>query len=120
DPVDVNDGFLTIVAAEITALNLTPIVTGAIDATNAVTKLKTMYRAIPTGYRRRNVKMYLSHDTYDAYCDNYQSIHGALPYNTKFEKLTLEGSGGKCELVPLSSMGDSGRVIISPMENMCI
>lgn len=120
DPADVNDGFLTIVAAEITALNLTPITTGAIDSTNGVGKLKTMYRAIPKGYRRRTVNMYVSYETYDAYCDNYQSINNALPYNTKYEQIFLEGSGGKCALVPLSSMGDSGRVIISPMENMCI
>lgn len=126
DPVDVNDGFLKIIEVETTPPaagvdpNLIPIATGIIDSTNAVTKLKAMYRAIPAGYRRRAVKMYISHDIYDAYCDHYQSMNKSLPYNDKFEKVFLEGSGQKCELVPLSAMGTSMRVIISPKENMCI
>ena len=120
NPADVNDGFFKIIEDEIAAAKLVPIATGVIDSTNAVAKLKAMYRAIPAGYRRRPVKMYMSHDTYDAYCDNYQAAHGNLPYNDKFEKIFLEGSAQKCELVPLSAVGTSPRVVIAPKENMCI
>lgn len=120
DPASVNDGFFKIIEDAITANELTPITIGAIDSTNAVAKLKLFYRSIPKAYRRKDVNMYMSYDKYDAYCDNYQAENGALPYNTRYEKLTLEGSGGRCTLVPLSAMGDSERIIISPRENMCI
>lgn len=120
NPADVNDGFLKIIADEVLAGNLTPIATGPIMPSNAVAVLKGMYRAIPKGFRRSAVKMYVSFDIYDAYCDNYQSINNTLPYNTKYEQITLEGSAGKCELVPLSGMGESERVIIAPQSNMCV
>ena len=126
NPADVNNGFLKIITDETTPPaagvnpNLVPIATGIIDSTNAVTKLKAMYRAIPKGYRSRLLKMYISHDIYDAYCDHYQSLNNSLPYNTEFEKVYLEGSAQKCELVPLSAMGTSKRVIMAPKENMCL
>lgn len=125
-PADVNDGFLKIISDNIynattnPSGEITPIATGVIDSTNAVTKLKAMYRAVPAAYRSKQLKMYVSHDIYDAYCDHYQTLNGSLPYNTEFEKTFLEGSGRRCELVPLSGMGTSSRVIIAPRENMCI
>lgn len=124
----ITDGFFTIIDDEITAGNISAgngnlITTGDINNTNAVTKLKAFYReamANNSGYRGKNLKMYISHTVMDAYNDHYQSSNGSLPYNTKFEKTFLEGSGNKCELVPMTGMGSSKRIILSMKSNMCM
>lgn len=127
-PIDVNDGFFTIIDAEITALNISVakknmINTGAIDSTNAVAKLKAFYRAacaINPALRGKDMKLRISHEIMDAYNDNYQLENGALPYNKQFEKTFLEGSGNKCELEPLSGMGTTKRIILTVPWNMSV
>lgn len=124
----INDGFFTIIDKEITAGNISVakknlILTGDINGTNAVAKLKAFYRKACTynpALRRQNVKLYISHDVMDAYNDNYQALNGALPYNKEFEKTFLEGSAKRCELVPLSAMGTSKRIMLGPQMNFNI
>jgi hypothetical protein len=120
DASDVNDGFHTIIAAEITALKLTPIVTGAITSSNAIDKFKGMYRALPKEYREIPIGIYCSYAEFDAYCDHYQSKNQALPYNTQFEQVYLEGSNKLAVFKPQSGYGTSHRVIMTPTENLCI
>jgi len=127
-PEDVNDGFFTIIDAEVTAGNISVakknlIETGAIDSTNAVAKLKAFYRAacaINPALRGKEIKLRISHEVMDAYNDNYQEMNGSLPYNTKFEKTFLEGSGRKCTLEPLTGMGTSKRIILTTDWNMLV
>lgn len=127
-PEDVNDGFFTIIDAEVTAGNISVakknlIETGAIDSTNAVAKLKAFYRAacaINPALRGKEIKLRISHEVMDAYNDNYQDMNGSLPYNTKFEKTFLEGSGRKCTLEPLTGMGTSKRIILTTDWNMLV
>jgi len=124
----INDGFFTIINKEMTAGNISVgkknlILTGDINSTNAVTKLKAFYRQAckyNPALRRQNVKLYISHDVMDAYNDHYQALNEALPYNTEFEKTFLEGSGKRCELVALSAMGTSKRIMLGPMMNFNI
>lgn len=124
-PKDVNDGFHKIIDTEITAGNISTargnmIGTGSITNSNAVSKLKTFYRSIAKEWRSAMLKLYISHDIYDKYCDDYQAQNNSLPYNTAFNKTFLEGSNQMCELVPLSSMRDSQRLILAPQWNMAI
>ena len=127
-PADVNDGFFTIIDAEIAAGNISVaknnmINTAAIDSTNAVSKLKAFYRAacaINPALRGKPVQLLISHEIMDAYNDNYQAENGALPYNTQFEKTFLEGSGNKCELVPMTGMGTTKRIILTVPWNMSV
>lgn len=126
DAIDVNDGIFTIIDAEIAAGNISvakenQISTGAIDATNAVAKLKSFYRkacTINPALRGKDIKLYISYTVMDAYNDNYQTDNGSLPYNTQFEKTFLEGSANKCELVPMTGMGITERIILTPEWNM--
>lgn len=127
-PADVNDGFFTIIDAEIALGNISVakknmILTGDINSTNAVAKLKAFYRAacnINPALRGKDIKLRISHEVMDAYNDNYQADNGALPYNTKFEKTFLEGSGQKCILEPLTGMGTSKRIILTVPWNMSV
>jgi len=127
-PADVNDGFFTIIDAEITADNISVakknmINTGDIDSTNAVAKLKAFYRAacaINPALRGKKITLKMSHEIMDAYNDNYQSLNGSLPYNKEFEKTFLEGSSKNCTLEPLTGMGTTKRIILTVDWNMSI
>lgn len=117
------DGFDTITKSEIDAGN---IATGkgnlvelqTITSANAMDQLMTLYQSVHPALRKQNVKMFLPYDVFDAYCLDYASTRGATPYNQAFEKTILEGSNGRCELVPLSSKADSKYIHISPSSNM--
>lgn len=118
------DGFDTITAAEITAGN---IATGkhnlyefdaAITANNAVDSLKAFYRAASDELKDQEVKMFIPHEIYDAYVDDYQASVGATPYNKEFEKTFLEGSNNLCELVPLASKKGSDFIHLTTKGNM--
>lgn len=117
---DLANGFLKIVKDEITGAKLTPIVTGVIDNTNAIAKLKAMYKGLPKQYREVMINIYCSYEDYDAYCENYQAKNSALPYNTQYEHVYLEGSNRRAKLVPKAGFGESRRIIMTPQENMCI
>lgn len=120
---DLFDGFDTITAAEITAGGISSenknfLELGAVDATNAVDKLKSLYRGASDELQGQKVKMLMPIDIYNAYVDDYQSTVGAVPYNREFEKTFLEGSGGLCELVPLASKKGSEFIQLTTKGNM--
>lgn len=127
-PADVNDGFFTIIDAEISAAKISValknmILTGLIDKTNSVPKLKEFYRTacnINPALRGKKVKMRISHNMLDDYNDCYQDMNGALPYNKEFDQTFLEGSGKNCILEPLTGMGTTRRIILTVDWNMSI
>lgn len=123
---DLFNGFDTIAQTEITAGNLATekknlfTFSSAIDDTNAVDALKTFYRSASDILKGEKTKMFISHDIYDAYVEDYKATTGAIPYNKEFDKTTLEGSRGKCELVPLSNKADSKLIQLTTQGNMLI
>ena len=122
---DLFDSFDTIIATEITAGKIAAnkgnyIKLGAIDKTNAVEKLKEFYRAADKELKGRPCLMYISPEVYDAYCDDYQARHGALPYNTSFDKVYLEGSRNRCEFAILDNMAGSQYLKISIKQNFLL
>jgi len=64
--------------------------------------------------------MYIPIAVMEAYEDDYQQTVGAIPYNTRFEKRTLEGSNGLCEFVPLSSKKDAAFIQLTTKDNMLV
>ena len=122
---DLFDSFDTIIAKEIVAENITAgknnfINLGKIDKTNAVEVLKEFYRSCDPELRKQNTFLYMSPEIYDAYVDDYQARHGALPYNNSFEKDTLEGSRGKCKFAVLDNMACSNFLKISVKPNFLL
>ena len=122
DPQDVVDGFYKILDDAITANEISTakgnlIPTGTIDDTNAVDKLKAFYRAIPKAYQMVMTNLYVPYDVYEAYCDHYQAINGALPYNNTFDHVYLEGSQGRCKLTRMAGMTDPNRIFLTQKEN---
>lgn len=120
------NGFDTIAQKEVTDGKLTVenknlySFTEAIDKNNAVEALKTFYRAADDILRGENTKLFISHNIYDAYVDDYQTTVGSVVYNKEFDKAFLEGSRGKCELVPMSNKADSNFIQLTTQGNMLI
>ena len=123
DPVDVANGFGTILASEILAGNVTPKNLGAITATDSVNQLKSLWREVDTKWRKPKLQwtMFMSHSTYEAYEDKLETIS---PNNGRGEDMLkpmyLRGSNGLCMLKPCTWMGDSERVILTPKANMIV
>lgn len=126
---DLFNGFDTIAAAEIGAT--TPTIsttignrfnfTAAITASNAVDQITALCEAaselLVSGDRK--VNLYCAPAIYRAYLKDYQASNGALPYNTEFRKLVVEGFE-QVNFVPLYNMANSPYVYISPASNMLV
>ncbi len=112
------DGLGKIFADEIVSGEITNVVaTGAINNTNAVSKFETMCKALSPALRDMAMNLYVPYAKYDAYCENYRSTYGALPYNNKYERLSVDGFSN-VKIVPASWMNNVGRVILTPKENI--
>lgn len=123
---DLFNGFDTIADTEITAGKLSAekknlySFDAEIDEMNAVDALKAFYRSADDVLKGENTKLFIAHNIYDAYVEDYKATTGAIPYNREFDKTTLEGSRGKCELVPLSNKADSKFIQLTTQSNMLI
>ncbi len=101
------NGFDTIAAADIASSKITTAIGNlyefgqAISGSNAVDLLKSYYRAASDELKDVPTKLMIPRTVYDNYCDDYQTVVGAAPYNKEFKKTFLEGSDNLCELVPL-------------------
>jgi len=92
----------------------------AITALNAVDVLKGIYRSANKELRRQKTIMFVTQDIMDAYEDAYFALHSATPWVKGFEQHVLEGSNGRCEIVPLSSKEGSSFIHLTTKENMLI
>lgn len=120
------NGLDTITTAEVTDNKITVAqknrhdFTEAIDSTNCVDALKSLYRAASDELQSLNTKLYVPREVYNAYNDDYQTTVGAVPYNREFNKTFLEGSSNMCELVPLVGKKASPYLHLSTKENMLV
>lgn len=122
---DLFDGFDTIIEKEIAEGNISAdkgnyIEVDAIDETNCCEILKKIYRSADTKLKGQNTFMYISPEIYDFYVDDYQTRHGSLPYNTAFDKDTLEGSRGRCKFAVMDNMAGSNYIKITTKPNLLI
>ncbi|MFK5856586.1 MAG: hypothetical protein QM503_10675 [Bacteroidota bacterium] len=119
------DGFDTITAAEIV---LTNIAAGkgnyqeivAIDDTNAVDILQSIFEGSSDELQFEKSKMFITAAQYNSYLKDYKVTTGATPYNTEYKKLYLEGSNDNCELVPLISKKTSPYIHLTTKANTLI
>lgn len=109
--VDICDGWGTILAAEITATNLTEVATGALTSANAVTKVEEVYEACPTWMKEKEegIIIYCSYGTLEKYKKHYRTLN-AFGFK-RDEKGQYPLDGANAILMPVSFMGTSGRVV---------
>lgn len=122
---DLFNGFDTITATEVTAGNLATAkgnymqIEKPTDA-NAEDIAKTIMRNLDPHLRGMDVNFYCSQSFVDSYNECYQNNHGALPYNTRYDQASVEGSGGRIHFVPLFNKADSKYIHITPKSNMLV
>jgi hypothetical protein len=102
-------GFGTIIAAEITAGNLTPYTTGAITAANAVTKIEEFDDQLPVYLKSQRVIINCSHATFRKYRTHYRTLNGFGFKPNERNEYQLDGSNSI--LVPRTWMGTSERLV---------
>jgi hypothetical protein len=108
---DMADGFLTLIADEITALNLTAIVVGATSTANAVTKVETFIAGFPMWMKQKGFKIFCSYNEFDKYRTHYRTLNG-YGFNKNDNAYKIDGYNGTLE--PRAWMGTSARLIAVP------
>lgn len=76
-----------------------------LTAENAFDALLKFYEDAHPALQSVKTKLFLPVWVYNLYRRDYLNTFGAAPYNQSFDHLTLEGTNGLCELVPLPYMG---------------
>lgn len=121
---DLFDGFDTITKKEIDGNKISTAegnlyeFAEEITKTNAVEMLQSFYESASDELQDQETKLYLPVSVYNAYKKDYQVRFNGVPYNTSYEKVYLEGSNGKCELVPMSSKKGSPYLHLTTASNM--
>jgi len=105
------DGIFTIVADEITAGNITPIVTGAITSSNVVDKIELFHKSLPSEHRSRPGVIFAAADMVENYKYGYRAAFGS---NLDFNGPTLNIWGTQKTLVGLDDLNGSSRLLYTP------
>lgn len=114
DVSDIANGFGTIIADEITATNLTPIATGAIAATDAVTKFETFYDGLPTWMKQQGCKLLVSHALFAKYRKHYRTLNG-FGFDPGAKSYTIDST--RAQIHAASFIPDSSsRILAVPLE----
>lgn len=122
---DLFDGFETILAKEKTDGKLSVAIGNMLELSplsevNVCDELiKGYLKGTHELLRKQKTKMFIPWDLYSDYVLGYRNDFGAAPYNDTFLKNFLEGTGGKCELVPTTGMTDT-NIIVTPQKNMLV
>jgi hypothetical protein len=115
----ISTGHGTIIANEITAANISPIVTGALDNTNALDKIELMYKDMTVAHRNLGGIFRVAPDTYRAYIEHEKAeFPNAANPDFGDGKKYVYGSGKKWEIKEATWMGTSGRVIATQKDNL--
>lgn len=110
--IDSMDGLQTIIADEITATNLVPIVTGAIASTDAVDKLETFADAIDPKYANKGGVILCSKTVERYYKTDYRASFGTT--NDKDAKNNTKLDNYNISLVGVEGWGTSHRLLFTP------
>lgn len=116
------DGFAKIIADEITASNITGIVTGAISNSNALDKIELMYKDLTIAHRNAGGVVRVSYDVYEKYLTHEKTVYpNVLDQKMGDMVKTIYGSGGKWVIKPATWMGTSQRIIFDvKAENLVV
>lgn len=117
------DGWGTVLAAEIAATNLTPVVTGAITNANALEKIDgVIWANVPELMRQVGVKFYMSWNVYDKRLAHMRAKKDAGATYTETEMALYQNyiidSSRRAQIIPCNWMGSSQRVIVTLDNNL--
>jgi hypothetical protein len=120
------DGPGTLIAKAITAetnaagTGLTPVATGAITNTNAVSKFELMVSSLPTEYIENGCEIDASIDNVRKFQEDYRERYGKYKEKDEKGQLVVNDTGGLVVIKPRGWMKTSGRLIATPAENKLV
>lgn len=104
------DGWGTMIAAEITATNITPVsVTAVADGATALAAVKKVANAAPAWMREKGFRILCSYSVFDWYAEAYASTYGYQFNPDATGKYRINNANAY--LQPVSWMGTSKRLI---------
>lgn len=116
DSLESTDGVNTIIANEITATNLTPIVTGSITQANIIDKIEQEFvDALPTRYKKLPEPIIMAEELKAMYWRAYRGEFGGNSNYTGKERVFVDGT--KKEIIGIPEMNGSQRMIHTPKKN---
>lgn len=113
---DLCNGWGKIIADEITATNITPVVTGAVTASNAVTQVELVADALPIWMKEEGYIVYCSHNIFEKYCKHYRTLNGFKFDPGVTGDYKLDNKNGV--LRPVAFMGASQRIVATVANNL--
>jgi len=109
------DGVFTIIGNEITAGNLTNVITtGAITSANVVDKLEQFHKDLPAEWKKIAGPIFLAEDILEMYRYTYRDDKGMLPsidVNNPYDRLW----GTSKTLIGLPDLNGSQRIMFTPI-----
>lgn len=84
-----------------------------------VIKKQVLYQLDPM-LRKQKTFLFCSQEIADMYNDSYQFAHGTLPYNEKYEKTFVEGSGNLMEIVAMPGKTGSAFIHVATKSEMLV
>jgi hypothetical protein len=119
------DGYLQIIAAALTATDITAVATGAISAANIIEKLRLMWESVLPVYKENGTDIFCSYTIYDMYRKAYKDAYKVDPAylevtNSGYRGIDYELGNGNTRIIPINGMSGSGRVIMTPRENLTL
>lgn len=120
------NGYLKLIVDAILANDITPVVTGAVTEANSVEALRLMWAQVGEAEKEGGVDIMLSYEQYDNYRKRYKDIFKANPEETTIinnagytiSGLRYELGAGNTYLIPVAGLAGSGRIVITPRENL--
>jgi len=115
-------GFGVRLAAAITAgLPIAPVATGALTNTTAYDQFTSVWRALPIAYRKAGATIFAGWNSTDLLADDFETrVTKYTETDPATGKVYLSKTNRKCQIIPATWMGSSGRLICTPKENMLI
>lgn len=117
-PGAIMDGIKTKLAAEITATNIAPVVTGAITAANVIDKLELVYDGMGEAYKNGETQILVSPTIYDWYARKYRELYGANNNYDGMKPGMVMLDGTSCWIKREPGLTGSGRVICTTPDNI--
>lgn len=119
------DGYLQIIVEALAAGDITAVTTGALDASNIIAKLRLMWAAVSSQYKEGGMDILMSYDLYDTYRIAYKDANKIDPAyiqitDAGYRGVLYELGNGNTKIIPVNGMSGSGRVVITPRENLAI
>jgi hypothetical protein len=112
------NGFLTLIANEITASNITPVATGVTTTSNAVAAFEALAESCPIEVREMGGIIYCGYGEFDKYKKNYRGSYPLVWGQQDRDKQEFQMDNLSFTIKPRSWMGTSQRLIATVANNL--